>query len=94
MAEIESHSKKATEEINLLRANLEKEKASIDDDDDGIKMKDDEIRSLTLTIRISVENATTLHKNNQQLEQDIQELKMKNKTSSKDSELPYPCVQW
>ena len=54
-------------------------------------MKDKEIGSLTLTNRMSVENGTKLQKTNQQLEQELQELKIKNKTSSKDSELPYPC---
>jgi hypothetical protein len=65
MAGIESHSKKATEENNILRAN---EKAEIDKFDDKIKMKDEEIRSLTLKKRISVENETALPKTIQKLE--------------------------
>ena len=91
MAEIESQTKKTTEENNCLKANLEKAKVAIDKFDDILKMKDEEIKSLTLTERISEESATFLDHSNQQLDQDFQYIKMKNITTSKDSELPYPC---
>ena len=46
MVEIENQSKKFTEENDLLRANVEKEKDAMNKIDDKIKMKDEEIRSL------------------------------------------------
>ena len=59
--------------------------------DDKIKIKDEEIRSLAQSKRISVENETKLQKNNHLLQKEVQELKMKYKTSSTDGELLYPC---
>ena len=91
MVETESQSKKAYEENGSLRAKLEKEKDAMNKIDDKIKMKDEEIRSLVLSKRIKVENETKLQKNNHLLQKEVQELKMKYKTSSTDGELLYPC---
>ena len=55
MVETESQSKKAYEENGSLRAKLEKEKDAMNKIDDKIKMKDEEIRSLALSKRISEE---------------------------------------
>ena len=85
MGEIESQTKKTTEENNLLKANLENAKAAIDKFDDILKMKDEEIRRLTLKENISEDHSI------QQSEEHFQEIKIKNITSSKDSEFPYPC---
>ena len=60
--------------------------------DDKIKMKDEEIRGLALPKRISVQNETKVQKNNHLLEKEIQKSKMRFKTSSKDSTLPYPLT--
>ena len=86
---------KMNKENQALRVNLEEkkisEKADMENYDDQIKMKNQEIKSLILTRKICVENATKLQQVNQQLEKEIEELKLKKTAPNKESKLPYPC---
>ena len=86
--------KNTNKENQVLRVNLEKksisEKAAIENHDDQMKKKNEEIKSLILTRKVSVENATKLQHLNQTLEKEIEEIKVKN-APTKESKLPYPC---
>ena len=66
------------------------EKAAIENHDDQMKKKNEEIKSSILTRKISVENETKLQQLNQTLEKEIEEIKVKN-APTKESKLPYPC---
>ena len=66
---------KTSNENQVLRVNLEKksisEKAAIEKHDDQMKTKNEEIKSLIFTRKVSVENATKLQQLNQKLEKEI-----------------------
>jgi DNA repair exonuclease SbcCD ATPase subunit len=84
-------------ENKVLKVNLENmskaEKAAIKKSDDQIELKNQEIKSLTLTRKIGVESTVKLKQINEQLEKEIGELKLKENVPNKESfpKLPYPC---
>jgi hypothetical protein len=95
MKEIQNRSDKETK---VLRVNLEEQsisdKSALKNVEDQVKLKNQEIKSLVLTRKISVDNATKPQIANKKLEKDMEELKL-NKTSPIDEiKLPYPCDKW
>ena len=92
MTEIQNISDK---ENKVLRESLKEksnsEKASLKSFEDQMKLKNEEIKSLGLTRKICVDNATKLQIANQKLENEIEELKLNKTAPIDDIKLPYPC---
>ena len=77
-----------------MKTNHQKEKIvenQINDLMKIIKEKDEEIESLYLTGKITVDNGTKLLEINKQLEKEVRELKTNCVKSNKDDELKYSC---
>ena len=56
-----------------------------------MKKKDEEIKSLNLTRKVSLENTTKLQQLNQKLEKEIEEVKVRKNPPTKETKLAYPC---
>ena len=91
MHNTETKYKETYKETQELRSTLENVKATSEKSEEQIKLKDEEIKNLNFTRKLSVENEVKLQRINQQLEMEVKDLKSKSKGSSKESQLPYPC---
>ena len=89
LKEIKLVNKKILTENYSLKAELKKvesfDREKLDEYEEKIKMKDNEIESLVLTRKVSLEYVGKLQKINQDLEQRMKDLK------SKETKLPFPC---
>ena len=89
MKEIKLVNKKILTENYSLKAELKKvesfDREKLDEYEEKIKIKDNEIEGLVLTRKVSLEYVGKLQKINQDLEQRMKDLK------SKETKLPFPC---
>ena len=93
VAELQKSEKKQIEEIKVLRTNLEHKIETLEKADDNIKLKSEEIKRLTLTRKISVENGVRVQEKTKHLEHEMKQLKETKIISSFKTklDLPYPC---
>ena len=84
---------KLKEENNTLKKDLknakDSEKEKLNKNEERLKLKDMEIKSLFLTRKVSVDNLVKLQKMNQNLEKENKDLK-KAEVACKEN-LPFPC---
>ena len=90
--------RKSAQENKELRVQVEEMRESCDDSmnqtlEGQLKVKNLEIKSLTFSRKISVDNVTKLQRFNQELQQEIKDLKVQKKIACKENESdnPYPC---
>lgn len=89
---IKETEKKHLKEIETLKADFKSRKETEHKEfGEEMKFKDEEIKRLTITRKISVENGTKLHERNKSLEKELKELKEKKNSLIPLKDLPYPC---
>jgi chromosome segregation ATPase len=93
---MENKYKKTHDENKILRATLANVKESLEESgretfQEQIKLKDDEIKNLNITRKLSADNEIKLRRINLQLEKEMKDLKSQSIGSSNQTQLPYPC---
>ena len=78
-------------EFEKMQAEKPVEKVNQINNDEKMKLKDEEIKRLIFTRKLSVHNGIKLHEKIQKLESEIIGLKNNKTPSSLNTNLPFPC---